>query len=273
MDQPRSRHLPNTMGSKDLGEGGLWWHAPLSDHLHRTDAMVPRRISALKGVELWIVERAGGDAESEERGASRKRLSALLSEPERARASRFRVQAARNGFIVSRGVLRQILGDELDCAPESLEFGEGEYGKPFLAGRHLGCGLEFNVAHSGEVLLYAVARGRVVGVDVERHRQSLDVEKLAERYFAPGEVKRLLADGAVEDRLDNFYRCWTRKEAYLKALGTGLTTKLDAFEVTLLRGEPPRLLSTDVSGDAPGLWQFLDVPVPAGYTAALAVRK
>jgi len=228
--------------------------------------MVPRRLPDLDGVELLLLEGRGTEEEHDA-------LAALLSEDERVRAARFRLSDVRNSFVLSRGVLRQILGAELNCVPESLEFGEGEHGKPFLAGMHLGCEVEFNLAHSGDVILYAVSRGRVVGVDVERKKEDLDVEKLARRYFAPDEARRLLDDAPVQERIDNFFRCWTRKEAYLKARGTGLTTKLDAFEVTLRRGVAPAVLHTEVGGEDPADWKVFEVPVPEGYEAALVVGR
>ena len=109
-----------------------------------------------------------------------------------------------------------------------------------LTGAHAESGIEFNVSHSGDVFLYAVSRGRTVGVDVEWKKEGLAVEAIARRYFAPGEARLLLEQAPSEQRLPNFYRCWTRKEAYLKAKGTGLTTELHAFEVTFLPGVPPR---------------------------------
>ncbi len=129
------------------------------------------------------------------------------------------------------------------------------------------------MAHSGDVFLYAVSLGRTVGVDVERKKEGLDVEAIARRYFAPEEARRLLEQAPPEERVPNFYRCWTRKEAYLKARGTGLTTRLDAFEVTFLPDVPPALLRTEVDGEDPTVWQIFDVPVPDGYVAALVVRR
>ena len=228
--------------------------------------MEPRRLPAADGIELWLVDGVGTDAQ-------RSVLLDLLSEDERARASGFKVEDARASFVVSRGVLRTILGDTLACAPESLRFDEGEHGKPFLTGAHAQSGVEFNVSHSGDVFLYAVSRGRVVGVDVERQKEGLDVEAIARRYFAPEEARRLLEQAPPEERVPNFYRCWTRKEAYLKARGTGLTTKLDAFEVTFLPGVPPAMLRTEIDGDNARDWDVFDVPVPDGYVAALVARR
>ena len=228
--------------------------------------MEPKRLPDLDGIELWLVEGPGTEHE-------RSLLYDVLSEDERALAARFKVEDVRSSFVVSRGFLRKILGDALGCAPASISFGEGEHGKPFLEGAHATSEIEFNVSHSGDVFLYAVSRGRTVGVDVEKKKEGVSVETLARRYFAAGEVRRLIEEAPSEERLDSFYRCWTRKEAYLKAKGTGLTTKLHAFEVTFLPGVPPAMLHTEVEGEDPATWKVFDVPVPDGYVAALVAQR
>ena len=228
--------------------------------------MKPLGLPAPDGIELWMLEGTGTESE-------RSALHDLLSDDERSRASDFKVEDARDSFVVSRGILRTILGDALACEPGAIRFEEGEHGKPFLAGAHAQSGIKFNVAHSSDVFLYAVSQGRTVGVDVERKKEGLDVEAIARRYFAPEEARRLLEQAPPEERVPNFYRCWTRKEAYLKARGTGLTTRLDAFEVTFLPDVPPALLRTEVDGEDPTVWQIFDVPVPDGYVAALVVRR
>lgn len=249
--------------------------------MHPVSGIAPKSLpKQVGGTRLWLVEARGTPSDRAE-------LFQLLSADEQERASRFKSEDARDTAVVSRGVLRQILGETLGCAPESLEFREGEHGKPFLAGKYLGSRLEFNVAHSGDVVLYAVSqamsrivsppeagsvfRGRAVGVDVELKKPSLDVERMAERYFAPGEWQQLRKMVSRQERLASFYRCWTRKEAYLKARGTGLTTKLDAFEVTLLPGVEPALVHTEVEDEDASDWTVCDVPVPDGYFAALVV--
>jgi 4'-phosphopantetheinyl transferase len=227
--------------------------------------MQPTRLTAPDGIELWLVEGPGTEAE-------RSALYGLLSPDERARASGFKVEDARNSFIVSRGYLRTILGDALPATPDSIRFGEGEHGKPFLDGSHADRDIEFNVSHSGDLFLYAVSQGRTVGVDIERKKDGLSADAIAQRYFAPEEA-RLLLELAPEQRLPSFYRCWTRKEAYLKAKGTGLTTKLQAFEVTFLPDVPPALLHTEVDGEDPSDWQVFELSVPDGYVAALVAHS
>jgi len=229
--------------------------------------MEVHRLPDMDGIELRLVEGTGTDAE-------RSALHRLLSDDEQARAARFKVEHAHRSFIVSRGILRTILGEILDCAPETIEFGQGPHGKPFLAGAHAESPISFNVSHSGDLFLYAVSRSRAtLGVDVERKKEEREFEKLAQRFFAPAEARQLLEEASRDDRLHSFYRCWTRKEAYLKARGTGLTTKLDTFEVTFLPGVPPAMLHTEIAGDDPAAWGVFDIPVPEGYTAALVVRR
>jgi 4'-phosphopantetheinyl transferase len=226
--------------------------------------LVPRRLPELGGVELWLVEGPGTAAE-------RRALRELLSEREEARAARFKVERARESFLVSRGVLRRLLGEVLKSEPDTIQFGEGPHGKPFLAGAHSGCGLEFNVSHSGDLVLFAISRRGPVGVDVELNEDTVNVEALARRHFSPAEADQLLSEGRVEDRMPSFYRCWTRKEAYLKARGTGLTTKLDSFEVSLLPGVVAELISVDPTHGSTDDWRMYEVPVPTGYSAALVV--
>jgi 4'-phosphopantetheinyl transferase len=228
--------------------------------------MGPRRLPDLDGVELRLAEVSRTEAE-------RPALHELLSDDERARFERFKVEGARLSFLVSRGFLRTMLGQALGCEPGSLSFGEGPHGKPFLMGPHADSGIEFNVSHSGDLVLYAVSRGRTLGVDVEWKKQDRELEKLARRFFAPGEARRLLEDATPAERLDSFYRCWTRKEAYLKAKGTGLTTRLSSFEVTFLPGVAPAMLHTEVPGEDPSDWKVFAVGVPEGYEAALVVHR
>lgn len=219
-----------------------------------------RRLPDQDGTQLWLVR---GPAE----GLELEPLLALLSQDEIERWARFQVDHARDGFAVSRGVLRRILGVVLDRDPAALRFGRGPHGKPFLED-HDG-DLQFNVSHSGDLFLYAVGRGGPIGVDVEYMKAERDLDRLAERFFAPGEVRRLLEEGRAQDRVSNFYRCWTRKEAYLKAKGLGITMPLDAFEVTFLPEESPCLLHTEVEQEDPATWRLSEIEVPRGYKAAL----
>jgi 4'-phosphopantetheinyl transferase len=173
-------------------------------------------------------------------------LRSLLSADEEERAQRFRFPRDRERFVVCRGLLRVLLGRYLSCHPGRLRFAYGAHGKPALAGGAAAGRLCFNVAHSEGLALIAVARGREVGVDLECLRPETATEQLATSCFSARELEALRAL-PQQVRTEAFFRCWTRKEAYLKATGTGLSLGLDRFDVTLrpLRarhapGEPGR---------------------------------
>jgi len=195
----------------------------------------------------------------------------VLNREERERAGRFLNRAHGAHFAVAHGVLRQLLGRYLDAAPEELVFTCGEHGKPELAGRHGGSGLRFNLSHSHRLALYAVTWRRAVGVDVEYPRPRVNIESLAERFFAPVETEMLL-QLAAERRREGFYNCWTRKEAYLKARGEGITVPLDSFAVSLAPGEPAELLSCSLEVGEVERWRLLALDTQEGYTAAVCAE-
>ena len=200
------------------------------------------------------------------------RLSPLLSEDEKERAARFRFARHRDAYIASRGTLRQVLAPYLGLAPEAVRFAYGPHGKPSLAGEAAACDLEFNLSHSGEVALVAVARGRRVGVDVERIRAEVASDAIARRYFSPREVETLLALPEPA-RLEAFFACWCRKEAYLKARGDGLTHPLDALDVTLAPHENAALLATRDDPHEAARWRLHALEAGVGYAAALAIEQ
>ena len=166
---------------------------------------------------------------------------AMLSPEEKARADRFHFVKDRNRFVAGRGLLRELLGKYIHQEPAGLEFAYGPYGKPALSGANAAKGVSFNLAHSGGLAVYAISRQRNLGIDVERIQPESAGEDIARRYFSLREVSDLQSL-PPEERVEAFFRCWTRKEAYLKALGTGLQTPLDSFSVSLLPGEPAEFL-------------------------------
>ena len=168
-------------------------------------------------------------------------LPGYLSPDERERADRFVFARDRDRFVAGRAFLRLLLAQYLGCEPRALRFRYGPNGKPALADER--SDLHFNLAHSGALAVCALARGSELGVDLERLRPIRDAEGVVRSAFSPREVARLesLPETA---RLRAFYEGWTRKEAFLKALGHGLARPLDSFDVTLGPGEPPRLLRT-----------------------------
>ncbi len=167
----------------------------------------------------------------------------LLSDDEKARADRYVFVKDRTGFIASRGRLREILSAHVDAPAAALVFGKREHGKPFVAGRE---DLLFNFSDTGAYGSLAVAepgRAGPLGVDIEtvRKREWL---KLSQRYFSPAEHALMEALPDADQKLA-FFRGWTRKEAFLKAVGTGLSTRLDAFDVTILADDSPRVTRID----------------------------
>lgn len=188
-----------------------------------------------------------------------------LSAEERQRAAKFHFDKDRHRYIVSHTSLRGILARYLHRAPEELSFSVNEYGKPFLTDHEL----EFNLSHSGDYALIAVTRERKVGVDVERIRAEVEIEELARRNFSPREVSELTAL-PLEQRLNGFFNCWTRKEAYIKAQGLGLSLPLDSFDMSL--GEPAILRATRPNAGEAAQWTMLPLDVDSGYAGALAVR-
>jgi 4'-phosphopantetheinyl transferase len=196
-------------------------------------------------------------------------LEPLLSADERERARRFHFERDRRRWVIARGWLRTLLGRYLAAAPETLSFHYGRFGKPQVT--NLETALEFNVSHSGEILLIAVTLRRAVGVDVERIRPDLSVIEIAERFFSPAECSALAAL-PPDVQPDAFFDCWTRKEAYIKARGDCLALPLHQFDVAFLPGEPAELLATRPDAAEASRWRLSDLRVADGYKAALAVE-
>ncbi len=195
-------------------------------------------------------------------------LEAELSGDELARADQFYFEQDRIRFIVARSALRRLLGTVLGRPPGSLDFSYGAQGKPFLAEA---AQLQFNLSHSGDWALLAITRCGEIGVDVERIRERLDIRQMAGRFFSKRETEALFAlDRALWPQA--FFNCWTRKEAFIKAVGGGLTIPLHQFDVTLAPGEAARLLDVRGGLGSPDAWILRDLEMPAGYAAAVAVR-
>jgi 4'-phosphopantetheinyl transferase len=195
-----------------------------------------------------------------------------LVEEELSRALRFHTRKDRDRFIAARGLLRSIVGRYLGIGPGEVRLCYGEQGKPRLAGHDGPEAIRFNLAHSEDVALYAVTRGREIGVDVERIRPELAREPLAERFFSRREGSTLRAL-PVDQQAEAFFACWTRQEAYLKARGQGLLAlPLDQFDVSLAPGEPAALLRVQGDEQEPLRWSLRHLSPEQGYAAALAVE-
>ena len=198
-----------------------------------------------------------------------RRLEQTLSDDEHLRAERFRFERHRRRYIAGRALLRTLLGGYLQRRPGEIEFGYGPYGKPYLLGDDA---VSFNLAHSGDRALYALGRNLEIGVDVELMRREPARHSVPEHFFAHAEVAKLRA---LPDELQTaaFLRCWTRKEAYMKARGEGMALPLHDFEVTLTVEEAPALVSTAWSRTEPREWSLYDLSESCpGCAAAMAHR-
>jgi 4'-phosphopantetheinyl transferase len=216
--------------------------------------MTPAATGALKASEVHVW--SANLAVSESQAAT---LQKTISAEELHRASKFHFERDRRRYIVARGILRSILASYLGTEPARIEFRYSIHGKPELA-KPAGSGLHFNVSHVDSVALYAFAIGRRIGIDVERIREDFDFEPVAERCLSLYEhaaLKRMPA----HERRRGFFVCWTRKEAYIKALGRGLNHPLHQFDVSV--AEPPMLLNVRGESPAPQLWDMKNVhPAP-----------
>ena len=195
----------------------------------------------------------------------------ILSTDERVRASHFRFHTDSDRFIAARSSLRTILARYLRTPPAGLTFGLNAFGKPYLTGGQDELGLRFNLSHSHDMALLAVARNRDVGVDIEFRRADFATDEIAERFFSRSERNQLRAI-AGEQKTEAFFNCWTRKEAYIKARGEGLSFPLDQFDVAFAPDVPPALLGNRRDASEVSRWSFEELSPADGYAAALTVE-
>ena len=191
-------------------------------------------------------------------------LRQTLSADELSRAKRFHFEKDRKHFIVARGVLRFILGRYLKAAPGQIRFQYSDYGKPLLASESL----RFNLSHSGQLALYAITRHRAIGVDLERLRPIPDATQIAQRFFSAQESKTFQKI-PQDKKVEAFFNCWTRKEAYIKAIGEGLSHPLDTFDVSLRPDEPAALLAVRGPAHPAPSWLLRACNPAPDYVAAV----
>ena len=234
--------------------------------VHHWEESVPRPLRP-REIHVWSSDLDRDDDEV-------RSLADSLSTEERSRASRFRFDRDQRRYIVGRSTLRAILGTYLGQPASSLEIVTDGHGKPALRGGVLAGGgaLRFNVTHSDRLALFAVTTGAEIGIDVEHVEALPDADSIAEGYFSA--VERADLRGlAASEKPAGFYRCWTRKEAYLKAIGLGLAAPLDAFAVTLTADAPPRFLHIEGDAQAAGRWALHSLEPAVGYQGALAIES
>jgi 4'-phosphopantetheinyl transferase len=197
-------------------------------------------------------------------------LSRVLTAEERARAARFHFAIDRQRCILGRALARILLAHHLGRSPQEVTFEYNAFDKPRLAGT-FAPPLEFNISHSGEWLLIALAQRRALGVDVECMREDMATAEIAARFFSPFECASLSSLPA-DMQCAAFFECWTRKEAYLKARGDGLSLPLDQFDVAFIPGAEACLLATRHDPEELRRWALCALDVGAGHKAALAVE-
>lgn len=212
-------------------------------------------------VHIWQADLTCLDAEVE-------KLAPLLSADEQHRAAQFRFERDRRKFILARGILRNLLSQYLQCDPSTLSFEYGKYGKPTLIGSNL---LSFNLAHSGDRVLYAVTQHDPIGIDIEQLRPVQQIEQIVSRYFSP-EERQAFQSLPVNQQPLAFFRAWTGKEAFLKAIGSGLSLPLDQVAITLLPGQPAELLGLPADHSVKQ-WKLHQFVPAAGYVGAIVVPQ
>ncbi len=196
----------------------------------------------------------------------------LLTPDEVARADRYKFDRHRRRFTMARAILRTQLGHYLNKAPKSVVIQTTSFGKPFVDQPFASNAVRFNVSHSHELALIAFTQDAPIGVDLEWRYISVDHMSIANKYFSAEEVRQYVALPPEQQEIA-FYNCWTRKEAYIKAIGEGLSHPLDDFIVAFLPGEPARLVSDRSDPDAPKIWQFAALNLHEDYASAICVKK
>jgi 4'-phosphopantetheinyl transferase len=199
-------------------------------------------------------------------------LSGLLSQDENQRAERFHRPTDHRRFIAGRGILRKIISAYLALAPDEVQFVYNEYGKPFISADQNRGALSFNLSHSNGMALYAVARGRRVGIDIEHMREDFATLEIAERFFSKDEVEALKV-APIDRKTEAFFNCWSRKESYIKAIGMGVSYPLDGFTVSLAPDVAPALLKVDADATEAARWKMYELDAAEGYSAVLIVEN
>ena len=216
-------------------------------------------------VDVWLASTQAGEARV-------RAYSKSLSREELARAQKFRSKTAYREYIVTRGLLRRTLSDTAGLDLAGVDFLYGEHGKPCLDARAPGKAVAFNVSHSHGLALVALAPGGRLGVDLEKIRPEVEWRDLARRYFSDAECRDLERRGD-RDGLRAFYTCWTRKEAFVKALGAGVSYGLKEFDVSIGPEEDYAALTIRSQDEESAGWALKNLPVPDSHVAALAVDR
>jgi 4'-phosphopantetheinyl transferase len=197
-------------------------------------------------------------------------LQGILSDDELARSGKFHFEKDRKKFILTRGTLRKLLGSYLGKNPQQIRFNYTSFGKPFLAVDSENNNLSFNLSHSGEVVLYAITQNQKIGIDVEQVGDHTDVMAIAKKFFSPGEIGEM-EKANEKNRTQLFFRYWTRKEAFVKALGKGVSFPMERLDVSLLNKFSPIIKLTAENNESACL-NVQDLFSGDGYVAAIATE-
>ncbi len=197
-------------------------------------------------------------------------LATFLSENELLKANKFRFEKDRRGYIISHGATREILAQYLKCQPCNVEYKENSFGKPFL--KNSASKIFFNLSHSCDWALLAVSNNRQVGIDIEFIRNDFDESEVAQHFFSRTENEVLLSL-PKHLRKKAFFDCWTRKEAFIKANGKGLSFSLKEFSVAFAPAERARLVDLENSNLESGGWEIEALEIASNYSAAVAFES
>jgi 4'-phosphopantetheinyl transferase len=207
-------------------------------------------------------------ASLDRRQSEMKYFENILAEDEIKRANRFHFKRDRERFVAGRGLLRMILSSYVGMPANEIIFTYSCHGKPGLRRQDGRPAIEFNLAHSGGTALYTITRDRPVGVDIEVMKDEFPLESVAEHFFSTAEVAALRSLPQPMQRIA-FFKCWTRKEAFIKAIGHGLSFPLSDFDVSLMPGQPARLLHVRGASEEASRWYMEDIDSLAGCAAAI----
>jgi 4'-phosphopantetheinyl transferase len=193
----------------------------------------------------------------------------LLAQDELIRAEKFKFEIDRERYVISRGILRMLLGEYLNENPQKIKFNYTTYGKPMLQNKS---SLAFNISHSGNKAVFGFVSDVEIGVDVEKVKTDFNVLDIARNFFSPKEIESL--ENQQEELLYRaFFRCWTRKEAFIKAEGSGLSFPLDAFSVSLDNDKNAELLETSWNTTERQRWKLFSLPLGEEYIIAVAIQN
>jgi len=215
-------------------------------------------------IHVWLALRKAGELVQDD-------WQALLSPDESGRMARYRFPRDQQDYLFARGMLRILLGAYVELAPERLSFSYSNQGKPSLANSDVKERVSFNLSHTNGAAMLAVCQTGEIGADIEAEREDVEIEQIASRFFSLAEREELM-QVPEECRRAAFLRCWTRKEALLKAKGGGLSLPLDVFDVSIGSSENRVTLITRADPSEAAKWLILPVPVPHGFAAAVAVE-